>query len=58
MSNHLAIATVTAAMAQIVQGAAQKVVGGVTVEVGRPTAPRREGSNVMRLIVTWRIPRM
>lgn len=38
MSNHLAIATVTAAFAQRVQAAAQKAVGGATVEIGRPRA--------------------
>ena len=43
MSNYLAVATVTAALAQIVQTAAQKAVGGATVEVGRPSASNNNG---------------
>jgi len=43
MSNYLAVATVTAALAQIVQTAAQKAVGGATVEVGRPNASTNSG---------------
>lgn len=39
MSNHLAIATVTAALGQIAHGAAQGAVGGVTLRIGRPVAP-------------------
>lgn len=39
MSNHLAIATVTAALAQVVLEAAQQAVGGATVQTGRPTTP-------------------
>lgn len=36
MSNYLAVATVTAALAQIVQTSAQRAVGGATVAIGRP----------------------
>lgn len=36
MSNHLAIATVTAALAQIVHNAAQEAVAGAVVQFGRP----------------------
>lgn len=39
MSNHLAIATVTAALGQLVHAAAQDAVSGVTPEFTRPTAP-------------------
>lgn len=40
MSNHLAIATVTATLGQIVHAAAQASgVGGVSLKFGRPTAP-------------------
>ena len=40
MSNHLAIATVTAALGQLVHAAAQgSGVGGVALKFGRPTAP-------------------
>lgn len=39
MSNHLAVATVTAALGQIVHSAAQAAVGGVTLRFGRPVAP-------------------
>jgi hypothetical protein len=38
VSNYLALATVTAALAQLVQSAAQKAVSGATVEIGRPAA--------------------
>ena len=43
MSNYLAVATVTAALAQIVQAAAQKAVGGAEVDVGRPSASANSG---------------
>ena len=36
MSNHLAIATVTAALGQVVHTSAQSAVGGVTLRFGRP----------------------
>lgn len=39
MSNSLAIATVTAALAQLVRTAAQGAVGGADVIIGRPEAP-------------------
>jgi hypothetical protein len=40
MSNHLAVATVTAALGQLVHAAAQSSgVGGVALRFGRPTAP-------------------
>lgn len=40
MSNHLAVATVTAALGQLVHAAAQgSGVGGVALKFGRPTAP-------------------
>ena len=39
MSNHLAIATVTAALAQVVQHAAEGAVAGVITQFGRPEAP-------------------
>lgn len=39
MSNHLAIATVTAALGQLVHTAAQSAVAGVGLRFGRPTAP-------------------
>ena len=38
MSNHLAIATVTAALGQVVHTSAQSAVGGVTLRFGRPVA--------------------
>lgn len=38
MSNHLAVATVTAALGQVVHTAAQSAVGGVTLRFGRPVA--------------------
>ena len=38
MSNHLAIATVTAALGQLVHAAAQSAVSGVALKFGRPTA--------------------
>ncbi|NJC08725.1 DUF4255 domain-containing protein [Polymorphobacter fuscus] len=38
MSNHLAIANVTAAIGQIAHGAAQGAVGGVGIRYGRPNA--------------------
>ncbi len=44
MSNYLAIATVTAALAQIVQAAAQKAVGGAKADVGRPSASINGGA--------------
>ena len=39
MSNHLAIATVTAALGQIAHAAAQSAVAGVGLHFGRPTPP-------------------
>ena len=39
MSNHLAIATVTAALAQLVRDATQSAVPGSDVLLGRPEAP-------------------
>lgn len=39
MSNHLAVATVTAALGQIAHTAAQGAVGGVALRIGRPSAP-------------------
>lgn len=39
MSNHLAIATVTATLGQLVLTAAESAVAGVTLRFGRPTAP-------------------
>ena len=39
MSNHLAIATVTAALGQRVYGSAQGAVGGIGLRFGRPMAP-------------------
>lgn len=39
MSNHLAIATVTAALGQIAHAAAQSAVSGVMLRIGRPSAP-------------------
>lgn len=38
MSNHLAIATVTAALGQLVHTSAQEAVSGVSLELGRPVA--------------------
>lgn len=38
MSNHLAVATVTAALGQVVHTSAQSAVGGVTLRFGRPVA--------------------
>lgn len=38
MSNHLAVATVTAALGQVVHTSAQSAVGGVTLRFGRPIA--------------------
>jgi len=43
MSNYLAIATVTAALQQIVQATAKKVVGGADVDVGRPNMAANPG---------------
>ncbi len=43
MSNHLAIATVTAALGQIAQTAAESAVAGVNLRFGRPTAPTQAG---------------
>ncbi|MGH7696556.1 MAG: DUF4255 domain-containing protein, partial [Gemmatimonadaceae bacterium] len=43
VSNHLAIATATAALGQIVQTAAESAVAGVTLRFGRPTAPTQAG---------------
>ncbi len=39
MSNHLAVATVTAALGQLAHNAAQSAVGGVDLRFGRPSAP-------------------
>ncbi|OUL98521.1 DUF4255 domain-containing protein [Variovorax sp. JS1663] len=39
MSNHLAVATVTAALGQRVHASAQQAVGGVNLRFGRPEAP-------------------
>jgi hypothetical protein len=39
MSNHLAIATVTAALGQLVHSAAQSAVSGVELRFGRPSLP-------------------
>lgn len=39
MSNHLAIATATAALGQLVHTASQSAVSGVMLRFGRPTAP-------------------
>jgi hypothetical protein len=44
VSNYLAPATVTAALAQLVQTAAQKAVSGATVEIGRPSAPNNNAA--------------
>jgi hypothetical protein len=44
VSNHLAIATVTAALGQLVHSAAQSAVGGVDLRFGRPTAPSAAGN--------------
>jgi len=38
VSNHLAVATVTAALGQVVHTSAQSAVGGVTLRFGRPVA--------------------
>ncbi len=43
MSNYMAVATVTAALAQILQAAAQNAVGGASVEIGRPTTQTGDG---------------
>lgn len=45
MSNHLAIATVTAALGQIVFTSAQGAVNGVMLRYGRPTAPAQGSSD-------------
>ena len=44
MSNHLAIATVTAALAQVVQVATRKGVQGAVVRIGRPDRPTSSGT--------------
>ncbi len=44
MSNALAIATVTATLAQAVRSAAEKAVGGADVVIGRPETPPGSGS--------------
>lgn len=44
MSNHLAIATVTAALGQVVHASAQAAVSGVSLQFGRPVAPAPGGS--------------
>lgn len=48
MSNHLAIATVTAALGQVVHTSAQSAVGGVTLRFGRPVA--QGGGNTERRV--------
>jgi hypothetical protein len=44
VSNHLAIATVTAALGRLVHDAAQRAVGGVDLRFGRPTAAAAEAN--------------
>lgn len=46
MSNHLAVAAVTATLRQIVFEVAQAAVGGVTITAGRPVANPTRGANV------------
>jgi hypothetical protein len=46
MSNALAIATVTTALAQIVRGAAQSVVNGADVVTGRPDPNAAPGHRI------------
>ncbi|HJU75701.1 MAG TPA: DUF4255 domain-containing protein [Gemmatimonadaceae bacterium] len=49
MSNHLAIATVTAALGQIAQTAAESAVAGVNLRFGRPTAPAQQGERKLHV---------
>lgn len=50
MSNHLAIATVSAALGQLALASAQQAVPGVQLRFGRPVAPGA-GTNALRLHV-------